>query len=201
MRISPKFTSEKLATGSIDDRIDVYEDRVRGWLLHPIHTLLKDRHSHFAALALALTYFEGWAQYRFGEDSRGRSKEFFIRAVREVFPIALQHFPDRPADEIAEEMALLYDEARCGAFHDGITRRNVVVQPTGVPISSTAHPTTLEFSAFVIDPVAFVANIEHHFAGYITVLRDRTNSALRDNFNRTWERKHVGPVLLPPDPY
>ena len=52
--------SGKLDSGVIGDRIDVYEDRVSG--------------------------VEGWAQYRYGEDSRGQSRELFMRAVTHVFP-------------------------------------------------------------------------------------------------------------------
>jgi len=50
--------SGKLDSGVIGDRIDVYEDRVSG--------------------------VEGWAQYRYGEDSRGQSRELFMRAVTHV---------------------------------------------------------------------------------------------------------------------
>ena len=131
--------SGKLDSGVIGDRIDVYEDRVSGWLLRPIRTLLETRDSHFAALSLALSYFEGWAQYRYGEDSLGQSRELFMRAVTHV-----------------------------------------------------------EISAFVIDPAAFVDDIEYHFERYVAALRDPKNADLRDNFTRTWERKHAGGLLRVP---
>ena len=113
VRISPKFMSGKLDSGVIGDRIDVYEDRVSG--------------------------VEGWAQYRYGEDSRGQSRELFMRAVTHV-----------------------------------------------------------EISAFVIDPAAFVDDIEYHFERYVAALRDPKNADLRDNFTRTWERKHAGGPLHVP---
>jgi len=113
VRISPKFMSGTLDSGVIGDRIDVYEDRVSG--------------------------VEGWAQYRYGEDSRGQSRELFMRAVTHV-----------------------------------------------------------EISAFVIDPAAFVDDIEYHFERYVAALRDPKNADLRDNFTRTWERKHAGGPLHVP---
>jgi hypothetical protein len=61
--------------------VDVYEDRMGGWFLGPITSLLPTKDSWFAAASLALRYLEGWEQYRSGEDSRGRSKEFFIRGL------------------------------------------------------------------------------------------------------------------------
>jgi len=124
-------------------RANVYEDRVSGWLLRPIRTLLETRDSHFAALSLALSYFEGWAQYRYGEDSRGQGRELFMRAVKHVVPVVERHVPDR-GDDLATELAMLYDEARCGAS-----------------ISISAQRATLEISAFVIDPAAFVDDIEY----------------------------------------
>ncbi len=39
IRISPKFTVEKLQSGTLLNRIDVYEDRVRGWLIDCGHIL------------------------------------------------------------------------------------------------------------------------------------------------------------------
>ena len=82
---------------------------------------------------------EGWAQYRYGEDSRGQSRELFMRAVTHV-----------------------------------------------------------EISAFVIDPAAFVDDIEYHFERYVAALRDPKNADLRDNSTRTWERKHAGRPLHVP---
>src|SRR2546421_4062805 len=124
--------SGTLDSGVIGDRIDVYEDRVSG--------------------------VEGWAQYRYGEDSRGQSRELFMRAVKDVFPVVERHVPDR-GDDLAAELAMLYDEARCGAFHDGMTRRSILLQQTGAPISISAQRATPEISAFVIDPAAFVDDI------------------------------------------
>jgi hypothetical protein len=161
-------------------RANVYEDRVSGWLLRPIRTLLETRDSHFAALSLALSYFEDWAQYRYGEDSRGQSRELFMRAVKHVVPVVERHVPDR-GDDLATELAMLYDEARCGAS-----------------ISISAQRATLEISAFVIDPAAFVDDIEYHFERYVAGLRDPKNADLRDNSTRTWERKHVGGPLHVP---
>src|SRR5690349_17317218 len=86
LRISPQFMSDKLKSGSIDDRIDVYEDRMDGWFLRPIYSLMPTPNFRFAAISLALSYFEGWEQYRSGEDSRGKSQGFFIRGLRDVFP-------------------------------------------------------------------------------------------------------------------
>jgi hypothetical protein len=59
--VSSRYTADKLASQSIEDRIEVYEDRVEGWLLGPTRALLDVPHSQMAVLNLCLGYFEGWA--------------------------------------------------------------------------------------------------------------------------------------------
>ena len=50
----------------------------------------------------------------------------------------------------------------------------------------------------VIDPTAFVDDIEYHVERYVAALRDPKNADLRDSFTRTWERKHArGPLHVP----
>jgi hypothetical protein len=81
--ISPRFPTAKLSSGSTDDRIDVYEDRLRGWLFGPARALLNVRGAEIAIFQLCLGYFEGYWIYRTGEDSKRKSKEFFKRAFIE----------------------------------------------------------------------------------------------------------------------
>jgi len=76
--------------------------------------------------------------------------------------------------------------------------RSILLQQTGAPISISAQRATLEMSAFVIVPAAFVDDIEYHFERYVAALRDPKNADLRDNSTRTWERKHVGRPLHVP---
>jgi hypothetical protein len=53
-RISPHFSDEKYKTGSLEDLIDVFEDRVRFWLLTPAKGLLDVQFGNVAALSLLL---------------------------------------------------------------------------------------------------------------------------------------------------
>ena len=82
--------SGKPDSGVIGGRIDVYEDRVSGWLLRPIRTLLETRDSHFAALSLALSYFEGWAQY-------GMARSVSTPGVRFIYRLASRLASVHPA--------------------------------------------------------------------------------------------------------
>jgi hypothetical protein len=200
VRVSPRFVSDKLESANIEDRIDVYEDRVRGWLFRPIAELLRTRDFAFAALSLTLDYFEGWAQYRFGEDSKGHSKDFFVRALQEVFPIVLKREVIERAVDTAEVFDTLYAQARCGAFHDGITRQRIVLRRPGAPISVSVQKVTGVFSGIAIDPVAFFEDVQAHFDRYVSELRDPAKAELRTNFAKTWELKRAGgPLHFPAD--
>ena len=91
MKISPTFDTSKLDNKSLeanfDEFVDVYADRIMGWLLCSAQELNKPEHAGFAALQLALAFFEGFAMFFYGEDSSRRSQDFFRRGMRLVFPL------------------------------------------------------------------------------------------------------------------
>lgn len=43
--VSPSYSDSKLNSPSVDDIIDVYEDRVRNWLLRPAKAVLTEARS------------------------------------------------------------------------------------------------------------------------------------------------------------
>ena len=122
-QVSPNFSDQKL-NPSLDDMIDVFEDRVRYCLLEPAKALL-DVAGRIPAVCLLATYFEGYAIYRDGVDSVGKSKAFFRRAFLEIFAtLAYRRIFGRVAD-------LWYEDARCGFFHDGFFRSRIAFSTKG----------------------------------------------------------------------
>lgn len=193
MRISPRFTLEKLKSTRIEDWIDIYEDRIRGWLLDHAAALTHRPHSNAAVFQLALTYFEGWAQYRYGEDSTGRSQEFFVRALMDVFPHYRQKghsISEAPEKDMV--VRLFYRAARCGLVHDGQARQGIFFH-NGLPSTMVVFDMdgSGQPNAIVINVRRFLADIGGHFERYIATLRDPSNRELRDNFARTWTRMHT----------
>jgi hypothetical protein len=85
--VSPTYPAGKLYTNRTEDRIDVYEDRWRGWFFAPARRLLDDpdRDNDMAALLLTVAYFENYWIFKTGESSNGHSPEFFNTAFVEVF--------------------------------------------------------------------------------------------------------------------
>src|SRR6266567_2450846 len=106
--ISPHYTPKKLQTGSINDKIDVFEDQITGWLIQPAKKMLGEQHAGYAILTLCLSYFEPIGQFLDG--GRGKSGQQFTRGLEHVF--SGQKLTPKTAHE-------LYDQLRCGMFHQG----------------------------------------------------------------------------------
>ncbi|GAH37735.1 unnamed protein product [marine sediment metagenome] len=68
-KISPKYELNKLKNPTFDDYVDVYEDRVRGWLIDSARILNEHEHAGFSVLQVALGYFEAYVIFYRGEDS------------------------------------------------------------------------------------------------------------------------------------
>jgi hypothetical protein len=103
---------KKLDPTELQDKICIYERQVREWFLSPAKMLFKmmGEQASFAVLAICLPYIEGVQQYREGDDSNGKSKDFFIKSFQRIFESC------NLSDDF---VGLLYGQARCGLFHDG----------------------------------------------------------------------------------
>jgi hypothetical protein len=189
--ISPNYGPEKLRDPSFEDLVDVFEDRVRFWLLEPAKTLLAEQEGQVAALCLLLTYFEGICIYMKGEDSRNQSKAFFRDAFRSVFrrcelaPEALANIAD-----------VLYEDARCGFFHDGLFRGRVFFgNSTGsclsvtLPTANGAPDSTGEIKSIVVDVQEFYKYIEEHFVTLVSSLRDGAPPEAKSRFQMMCSEK------------
>jgi hypothetical protein len=185
-RISPKFKLEKLRTGRLEDWIDVYEDRVNGWLLDQAWQLGSYRGTNFAVFLLVVSYLESWAQYRYGVDSEGRSRELFGRALVEIFGL-------NPEGD-AEVRDVLYRFARCGVVHDARLRDGVYFN-AALPQPFQAYSRTDGGNKkwiVILNPRRLAWMMRQHSRWYVAALRDPANKELRENFSWTWSRFHGG---------
>src|SRR5262245_37581457 len=77
-RVSPNFDNTKLSSGKIEDKIDVFEDQMRGWMLLHAKGLCSEQYTFrhqagFAVLTIVSTYFEPIESYYSGRQSDRRS--------------------------------------------------------------------------------------------------------------------------------
>lgn len=176
LAVSPRFTIEKLGSGSLDDMIDVFEDQMLGWLIEPANALRNHQHAGFSILAIVLSYFEPIAQFLEGKS--GGSRQQFVIGLKAVFPQLDPGIPQALFEE-------LYDQVRCGMFHQGITKAKVVIAQAGPYPIEVIHGPNHEVVQVKLVPVTLIDAIRNHLMQYVAKLRDPGNTELRTNF-ATW---------------
>jgi len=169
----------------------VLEDRVKFWVLEPARKLASDPIEQYAALSLMLSYFEGIWIYIHGKDSKNGSQAFFEAAFVEVFRSGSLN--ERILKRLAE---VLYKDARCGFFHDGMFRERIFL---GKPKGGVMHVTLPRINGVIdengiiesvfIDVEEFYRYVEGHFRKLVARLRDSSQTDLRSNFHRMCREK------------
>lgn len=189
--ISPNFGYKKLQSLTYEDLVDVFEDRMRNWFFQPASHLLEIPHCEIAAVGLLANYFEGIEIYITGQDSKGKSKPFFVRGFGRVFP--LQEQDPTVSGKITDA---IYNQVRCGFAHDGMFRNRVFfsrVRPDAILLTWPKKNGALVFTqveSIVINPPRFYECIKIHFDGYMKSLREAAvpemKRAFRDAVALKW---------------
>jgi len=209
-QISPQFLDSKLQPGcTLEDKIDVFEDRMNGWLLQHANALLDEKYTRrkdagFAVLTLVTGYFEPIESYHSGRSSDHQSKAFFRRGFLRVFlnlPATLKSNGFAGADQLAVEIAEeVYIHLRCGLFHEGGTKHKLVVRQDTAPLGFMLDMTTGDVGSIVIDPGRFLAEVQNHLNNYVSQLRNTSETSLRQNFETFFDLRTSSPqpTILPP---
>jgi hypothetical protein len=201
---SPKYPPGKLRMPTIEDMIDVYEDRWHGFILDHAKALVDRKNSELAVLQLLIGYFESHATYLTGEDSKNRSAQFFKAGFLDVFGVAQSETPGMVMtptflDDLATK---LYEDARCGLSHDAMTRHRIMLTyHATAPIGASVHKPTGTIAAIVLNPKDWIAEIEAHLREYLAKLRDPMNADLRVRFETqfTFKNPPGRRIELPPE--
>jgi hypothetical protein len=188
--LSPSFTTEKLRgeNDTIENRIDVYEDRVRGWLVRWAEYLsavkIDDRkHAGFAVLHLCLAYFEAFTIFLRGREApRGKASEFFRAGVLEVFG---ELKGDDHRDAI---LRILWEDGRNGLFHRGIALKRIRLRDD-LERAFRFEATEGEGRVFVCRH-SLVWRLLAHLDRYLGRLRNPAEIELRRNFDEAWRIVH-----------
>ncbi len=173
--ISPRFTDDKLNGASFEDVIERFEDRMSGWLIEPANHLKSQQHAGFAILAIVLSYFEPIGQALEGSRKNGGSRKLFARGLQAVFP-------DLGASESDTLIRELYEQLRCGMFHDGLTREKVVISPASPHAFAIERDDDGSLKRVTVTPVNLMYHLQNHLKEYTRQLRDPANIELRHNF-------------------
>jgi hypothetical protein len=171
--ISPKYTTLDFPNGlTIDNKIDIFADRVAGWQIGIAKEIIKNKiqHSGFALLSIVFSYFEMVGKYLSGYDGEYESRKHFKVGMKYSFP------DFGPEEEVFYNT--LYSSVRSGLYHIGLTKGNVMLIgniPGSIGFSS-------EKNQIVIWPELLVQDIDKSFNKYIEELRDPKNEIRRKNF-------------------
>ena len=185
--------NQKYDIDDIDTKIMIYEDMVKTWFLDVAKYLTirnKVNHSYnedfdtneagFVILQIAISYIEGNQQYRKGSSSEGRthrksnSSIFFIEGLRRIFSL-------KEKDE--KTLDTFYRQVRCGLFHDGMTRKLVMID------GRYNEPIELSAKSIKINPYKFLKCIEIDFEKYIRDLK--RDAKLQKKFLKFWNERQL----------
>jgi len=169
-----KPVESALDFNDIETKILIYEDRVKEWFLEIGKKLKQDNEAGFVILQIALSYIEGNQQFREGKTSQGKSKLFFRKAMKRIFN---ELFRNRNTDAILDKF---YEQARCGLFHDGMTRRFVTIS------GEFENALIINDSNIMINPHKFLDKVYNDFEDYVTQLKNKDNKELIERFEKQW---------------
>jgi hypothetical protein len=176
--VSPKHLASAQQSGNLDGAIDVFEAAVQGWMLDHAKALTRARyknrqHAGFAILMLISSYFEAIEPYFVGSKA-GKSHEKWRAGFRRVFP-ELAGDSDASVDSV-------YGEVRCGLYHSLSAGSRVQIASSG-PAVKISVDAAGAFAAAVINPWEVLKRVDTHFSSYVTALRNRQNTGMRQNFS------------------
>lgn len=100
----------------------------------------------------------------------------------------------------------MYEDARCGFFHDGFFRSRVLFSTKGQGVLEVTVPRVDgkpdpngEIQSVLINPRQLWTTLDRRFAEYVCLLRDPKQVQLRANFKKAvdmkWRLDLSGPVV------
>jgi hypothetical protein len=125
-----------------------------------------------------------------GENSKGRSREFFEVGLLCVFP-ELPLYDGMNPKLLKSTIDAMYEDGRCGFFHAGITRKRFMLRDGDPIIRVGADPDTCTTALQIfVDRRRFVDRVYEHFDAYIRRLRDPREADLRLKFMEAMKFLH-----------
>jgi hypothetical protein len=180
LAISSKHYADEFPNGlSLDDKIEIFGDRVLHWQLVPAQIMVEQiPHAGFAALHVLMNYFESIAKFRDGFTEDGQSKEYFKNGFIWVFP----EIENLPEDfNISKLIDLIYYQVRCGLYHTGMTGLAITIS------ADIEFPIQINPQGIIINPHKIFVPIVSHLHKYLEFIRDPKNLDQRIKFEKRFD--------------
>lgn len=164
------FPDDAWVNWSFEEKVRLFQEQIQGWVIDVARDIKQKSipHADFAILSILLSYFENISKFVEGYDGRSESRNHFLQGVRLVYPKKFQK----------KTIELLYDQARNGLYHVGLTGTKVELDcsiPCGL---------IYQKQRFIICPEKLIKELQNHFDKYISNLKNSSNRSLRKNFEK-----------------
>lgn len=167
--------NKKLDPILLDNKILIYERQVNGWFLNCAKKLNDESEDNdFVVLMICMSYIEGVIQYKRGKSSDGKSREMFIKSIKNIYPNI--NFTN-------DDLKRLYSQSRCGLFHNGMVSSDIILKNDFQKAIEINNVTISGSDDIKINPKMLLADIINHFNQYILELKNYNNLDLRNNFD------------------
>jgi hypothetical protein len=187
--LSPECHRDAFPGGpDYEGKLRIFESAVRGWQLGIAEQLINGNNgnplipdSGFATLAIVASYPEMYWQYRRNESSDGRSGQAWREGIIEILQLVNSEGNRAAMDRV-------YRLARCGLFHDGRTRLDVLLS------GEFAHAISVDEQGVVrVNPHRLTRALLDHFETYVAALRQEGEaSEIGGNFSRRFDEDYRG---------
>jgi len=166
--VGPGITDEDYNSRGNVSSLDVFEGRIKSWILAFARTLAEQEDSGIAVLLLTSSVFEPMGGALIGGgNSEAKFCAGFLRAI-----------PHVPGGNAAEVAVLVCDLLRNGLFHEAFIKAGLVLE-------CGDHPVQMRSGAVVVNPRLFLDSVETAFDKTC----DQIRSGDRKNFNAYWDKK------------
>jgi hypothetical protein len=185
--VSPHFSVTDLSGADLPQKIDIFADQMRGWLLDHADVLASaanphSQHAGFAILTILSVYAESIACFIKGATSDKHSQEFFTFGLGQIFP----GFDDSTLKALQKDF---YRQVRCGQLHQGLVRGKVSIVRGGTAAIVVNRDSVGNPVAIQIDPWVFLMHAKQHFDLYLATLRDPNRTLERRNFEAWFDTR------------
>lgn len=175
------YEIDKMFEDNLDTWILIYGDRTKGWFLDIAEELTRKENSEFVVLMICVNYLEGNQQFREGRTSlKGESTEMLKKSLKRIFPETKE-----------DTLNYFVDKIRHGLFHDGMTRKGVLLK---YGLSIPFFTSVIDNKRWIhLDPSIFLKEVQKDFENYIEILKNVNNKKERENFEKHYKERYISP--------